>query len=273
MMVSVLPHKYFVERIGGQQVRVSAMVLPGANPAVYEPKPGQMAELSRAALYFAAGVPFETVWLPRFQGINEKMRVVAVGAGIARRRMSAHHHESDGQGATKSGAGEATVLDPHIWLSPPLVLLQARNIWKALCETDPAHAASYDANYRAFVDEIVVLDVKIRNTLAPSGPNPSFMVFHPAWGYFAAAYSLRQWPVELEGKEPKAGDLKELIRQAHQRRVRVIFVQPQFSTRSAKIVAEAIGAELIPLDPLSEDWADNLLRAAKDIREALTPDP
>lgn len=273
VMVSVLPHKYFVERIGGEAVAVSAMVLPGANPAVYEPKPKQMTKLARAVLYFAAGVPFETVWLPRFQRINSKMRVVDVGAGITRRRMDAHHHEMDQDAEGKSSPREGVVLDPHIWLSPPLVLIQARNIWKALCEADPDHAADYDANYRRFASEVVELDTGIRNTLGAVGPNRSFLVFHPAWGYFAQAYSLRQWAVELEGKEPKAADLQQLIRQSTEKRVRVVFVQPQFSTRSAKTIADAIGARLVPLDPLAENWSENLMHAAKQIAAALTPDP
>jgi len=271
VVVSVLPQKYFVERIGGARVAVTVMVLPGANPAVYEPKPQQMTELAGAACYFSVGVPFERVWLPRFQAVNRTLRLVDTGAGIARQRMAAHHHEHPAGDSDDHADHNEAILDPHIWLSPPLVLQQARTIWIALSEVDPAHASLYAANFRAFVNEIAELDTRVRDLLAPVGNERAFMVFHPAWGYFASAYGLEQWPVELEGKEPKAAELQEIIERARTRRVRVVFVQPQFAKRSAETIAQAIGARLVTLDPLAETWADNLLQAAAGIRAALLP--
>ena len=95
------------------------------------------------------------------------------------------------------------------------------------------------------------------------------MVFHPAWGYFARAYGLQQVPIEIEGKNPKPALLKELIVHAREKGIRVVFVQPQFSTKSAEIVAREIGGRVAFADPLAEDWLANLAAVAAGFRAAL----
>jgi zinc transport system substrate-binding protein len=268
VFVSILPQKYFVEQLAGDHVAVAVMVAPGANPATYEPKPRQMAALAAAKAYFAVGVPFEAVWLPRIQAANPRMRVVDTAAGIDKRPMAAHAHEGGGDHDHHHDARPQEVLDPHVWLSPPLVKIQARAIRDALVALDPIHQADYDAGLARFGEQIDGLDHELRETFAGRA-GMGFMVFHPAWGYFADAYGLEQIPIEIEGKDPKPAQLQELIETARSRDIRVIFVQPQFSGQSAAAVAAAIGGAVLPADPLAPDWADNLRRQAAQIREAL----
>ena len=268
VFVSILPQKYFVEQVGGGHVAVSVMVAPGASPATYEPKPRQMTALAAAKAYFAVGVPFEAAWLPRIQAANPGMRVVDTAAGIVKRPMAAHAHEGDADHDHHHDAGHQGVLDPHVWLSPPLVKVQARAIRDALVALDPIHQADYDAGLARFVQQIDGLDRELRETFA-GREGMGFMVFHPAWGYFAEAYDLVQIPIEIEGKDPKPAQLQQLIETARSRDIRVIFVQPQFSGQSAAAVAAAIGGVVLPADPLAPDWADNLRRQAAQIRGAL----
>jgi zinc transport system substrate-binding protein len=95
------------------------------------------------------------------------------------------------------------------------------------------------------------------------------MVFHPSWGYFARNYGLQQVPVEIEGKDPKPAQLKKLIEYAQKKQINVIFVQPQFSSRSAELVAKEIGGQVIFADPLASDWSDNLREVAQKFKVAL----
>jgi zinc transport system substrate-binding protein len=103
---------------------------------------------------------------------------------------------------------------------------------------------------------------------AKKGDKVEFMVFHPAWGYFAQAYGLEQVPVEIEGKEPKPAELKHLIKHAKEKNIKVIFVQPQFSAQSARTIANTIEAEIVFADPLALNWADNLQRVAEKFSTA-----
>ena len=96
-----------------------------------------------------------------------------------------------------------------------------------------------------------------------------FMVYHPSWGYFADAYGLRQIPIEIEGKEPKPAQLKELIEHAREHNIRIIFVQPQFSTKSAELIAREIDGQVVFADPLAEDWVGNLSEIAEKFKAAL----
>ena len=272
VFVSIQPQQYFVQQIGGAFVDVQVMVAPGASPATYEPKPRQMAALSKARIYFAVGVPFETAWLDKIAAANPAMQVVHTEHGIRKRPMAEHHHEGGhdedvDQHPEDNDHGHG-ILDPHIWLSPPLVKVQANTIMEALMAADPSHAADYERNGKRFIAVIDALDRDLKKTFAGQ-EGRRFMVFHPSWGYFAAAYGLVQVPIELEGKDPKPARLQELIQYARQHHINVIFVQPQFSRRSAALVAAEIGGRVVPSDPLALNWMENLRQVAGEFAAAL----
>ncbi len=256
IFVSVLPQQYIVQQIGQTLVSVQTMVPPGASPHTYEPKPAQMAALARAQLYFSVGVQFENAWLPKFAALNPRMKVVASDAGITKIPISAHADEG------KAHFGDERLLDPHIWLSPPLIKVMARNICTALVAEQPAQEMFLKRNLEAFDARMDGLDQRIKALLAGRA-GTHFIVFHPSWGYFARTYDLVQIPIETEGKEPKPAQLQHLIIEAKQLGIRVIFVQPQFSVRSARLIAETVGARVVPADPLPLDLEESLLHQAQ----------
>lgn len=263
IVVSVPPQKAIVEQLGGDRVRVSAMVRPGQSPHLYEPTPRQISELSRTDAYVLTGVPFEQAWMARISAANPAMRMVDGKAGIELRVYGDDEHHDHGE-SHRDGAP-----DPHVWTSPPLVQRVAANIHAALVEMDPANEANYDANLRAFEGQLETLDRDIRSTLSDLPPGSSFMVYHPSWGYFAETYGLTQLAIEREGKEPGPRGLAALIEQARRENVRVVFVQPQFSQRVAEQVARAIDGRVVAVDPLAEDFAANLRLVATRIAEAV----
>ncbi len=306
VFVSIVPQKYFVQQIGKDLVEVQAMVQPGASPATYEPEPQQMVDLATAEIYFAIGVPFENAKLEKIAAANSNMRVIHTDQGIDKIAMEAHHHHDDHEeehhdegehhgeaehghekgehhGEAKHGHEkgehheedehdkdhhEHTGLDPHIWLSPPLVKIQARTILAALQEADPVHRSVYEANFKEFTAQIDKLDADLKKTFEGK-EGLQFLVFHPPWGYFAHAYGLKQVPIEIEGKDPKPAQLKKLIQHAREKGIKVVFVQPQFSTKSAKLVAREIGGQVAFVDPLAEDWMANLREVADKFQAAL----
>jgi zinc transport system substrate-binding protein len=262
--VSIPPQKYFLQQIGRQRVDVQVMVQPGASPATYEPKPRQMAAISRTHIYFAIGVPFEKIWLKKIAAANPDMQVVHTDQGIQKIPMAANYAESE-QHREKNQPGE---FDPHIWLSPSLVMIQARTILNALVEIDPDHRAVYETNTKVFLSKLEALDADFKNMFAGK-QGFEFLVFHPSWGYFARSYGLQQVPIEIEGKDPKPAQLKALIEHAKKKHINVIFVQPQFSSRSAELVANEIGGHVIFADPLASDWSGNLREVAQKFKVAL----
>jgi zinc transport system substrate-binding protein len=286
VFVTIAPQKYFVQQIGKDLVDVQVMVEPGADPHTYEPKPQQMVAISKAKLYFAVGIEFEEANLSKITATNLKLKVIHTDHGIEKLDMEAHHHHDDhaeehhegdhdhekgehhGDADHDEDHHEHAGLDPHIWLSPPLVKIQARTILAALQEADPVHRSVYEANFKAFTAQIDQLDADLKKTFAGK-TGLQFLVFHPSWGYFAHAYGLKQVPIEIEGKDPKPAQLKELIQHARENGIKVVFVQPQFSTQSAEVVAREIGGQVAFADPLAEDWMANLRQVANKFQAAL----
>jgi zinc transport system substrate-binding protein len=257
-IVSILPVKSFVQSIGGDNVDVTLMVLPGNSPHTYEPKPSQMRAVTKAQLYFAIGVEFEKVWLPKFRDLNPAMQVIDLSEGIEKLSMAAADHH-------KTEHHHDTAVDPHIWTSPRNVEVIARNIYKALSKADSAHEPYYRKNLERFLQKIVQTDTRIRELLSAKPKGTKFMVFHPSWGYFAKAYGLEQIPVEVEGKNPKPRELVSIIKAAKQAHISAIFTQPEFSDASAKVIAGELHIPVIKVSPLAADWAENLIRITKAI--------
>lgn len=283
VVVSIPPQKYFVEAIGGAHVDVDIMVTPGQAPETFEPGPAQMKRLAAAKVYFAAGVPFESAWLKKFTAVNPKMTVVHTDQGIEKKPINRyddpgpvsgiqkpafdhnhdHHHDHDHHHHHDHGAG-----DPHTWLSPPLVKIQARHILTGLVQAAPGLQSEFEANYESFINRLDDLDAEIRQLFADH-PGGLFLVFHPSWGYFADAYNLRQVSIEIDGKEPKARELQTLIAYAREAGIRTIFIQPQFSAQQAEIIAAEIRGSLVYADPLAENWMENIRSVAASLQKAL----
>lgn len=262
VFVSILPQKYFVEKVGGDLVDVSVMVKPGADAHTFEPRPQQMIALSLAKIYFTIGIEFEKVWLERFNVTNPNMVIVRTDSGIKKIPMKAYHNR------LHEGKHHHSSEDPHIWLSPPLVMNQVQNIRDGLISADPDNEPVYTANCERFIAELKALDAELKRIFA-GRKGLQFMVFHSSWGYFANTYRLRQIPVEIEGKTPKPAELQHLIQHAREHEIKMIFVQPQFSASSAEVIAKAIGGQVAFVDPLAENWAENLREVARTFRAAL----
>ncbi len=264
IMVSIAPQKYFVDRIGGELTDITVLLPSGANPHTFEPKPSQIRKLGRADLYMAIGVEYENALLPRIKSTHPDLNIVHLDRGIKKISMLQdcnHNHGHDHHGHDG--------LDPHAWLSPDLAMIIADNIYRALSEAMPGAEEQFRDNYLSFLRELLELDQEIKSVLSDVPPGSKFMVFHPAWGYFARAYCLVQVPVEVEGREPRSADLKELIDTARDEDIKVVFVSPQFSRRSAETIADSINGETVYIDPLAENWKENMLTVAEKFRKAI----
>jgi zinc transport system substrate-binding protein len=262
--VSVPPQAYFVERIGGDRVRVEVMIPPGYSHVDYPLTPRTTIALSRAALYVKVGHPgfeFERRHVDPFLERNPAIRVVDMSRGMP--LLDGHEEVPGGHDGHSHAAG-----DPHVWVAPATVAVAARNIAAALERADPAHAGEYRANLRAFLADIDRLDREIRARLA-GRESRKFMVYHPDWGYFARQYGLEQIAIESGGKEPSARRLIQLIELARREEVKVVFVQGGFPRKSAQVIAEAVGGDVLTADPQRRDWLDNLRQVAADLSEAL----
>lgn len=256
--VSVLPQLEIVERIGGERIQVEALLEQGDSCGVFEARPGRLAWLARADVFFRIGVDFETTMVPRIRESMPRVRVVDLREGLTLHRVVHEHH------------GERVVhWDPHTWMDPVLVKAQARRIAAVLSEIDADGEADYQANLDVLIAEIDSLHNDIEAALR--GHRGSvFFVYHPAYGYFAERYGLEQVAVQTAGRDPTARELRNILNFARESDVKVIFIQPQESRRHAERIAAAIGAEVLELDPMASNWMDNLRKMSSLIAQALS---
>jgi len=243
IFVSILPQKYFAERVAGEHVKVSVMVGKGQSPATYEPTPKQMVLLNKSQLYFQIGVPFESIWIDAISKLNSGLKIIECCT-----ELSTKHEEN---------AEEENAMDPHIWTSPANAKYIALKMKEALIDSYPVHEKEFEINYSRLIEDLDKLDQDIKLRLAHLD-NRYIIVSHPSWGYYAKAYDLIQLPIEVDGKEVRAKSLVKLIEFAKSKNINRVFVQKQFNKNSAEIIAREIVADIIELDPLAEDYIANL---------------
>jgi zinc transport system substrate-binding protein len=267
--VSIVPQSYIVERIGGERVLVQVLVQPGQDPHIYEPTPRQMVALNEADILFVTGLPFEEQILSKVQSTNPQLFIAHTDENVERRILE--EHQRDDQDAEEHDNHEEHhhgEPDPHIWLGPEEMGIQARNIYIALKEADLDHEELYRKNLDTFLVDLDAVDDKLSVLLTPYR-GKFFFVFHPSFGYFADAYGLVQVPIEIEGKSPTPKQIEALIARARKEDVHIIFVQPQFDKRSAEAIAEAIDGAVLTIDPFEKDVLRNLEDIAQKIEGSL----
>jgi zinc transport system substrate-binding protein len=135
------------------------------------------------------------------------------------------------------------------------------NICQGLMEVDPENADEYRRNADVYQEELDLLDSEIAEALAESGVE-KIMVYHSSWAYFARDYGLIEIAIENEGKEPSPRDLERLIAQAKKENIKVIFASPEYSTRSAEVIADEIGGTVVLVSPLAKDYLVNMRNVA-----------
>jgi len=260
IFVTVPPQAFLVQRIGGDAVEVHTLVGKGQDPHTFEPTPRQAAALAGANLFFTVDIPLEKQLAAKVAASNRKLKIVDATKGIVRLALTEpDQHKAHGNEA-----------DPHLWLATDNLRIMADNMTAAMIAAMPERKEAMQKNLASLQHEISDLDKRLAATLAPHR-GKTFYVFHPAFGYFANAYGLKQKAVEISGKSPTPRQLTALIRQAREDRVHTIFVQPQFDSKSANTVAQAINGAVVPIDPLDQEVLRNLTTIATAIEQSLRP--
>lgn len=252
--VSILPQKYFAEKITGGKYPVEVMVPPGHNPETFEAGHKQMKAISHSFLYFRIGlIPLETGQMDRFASVNPKMKITDTSEGVSF-IVSEEGHE---------GA------DPHIWLSPKEVRIIARNMLNALVREVPEEAELFNQGFASLMAEVDAADKMLSDKLSPHA-GKSFICFHPSWSYLARDYGLRQISVEQNGKEPSPARIKFIEDIARKENIRVVLLEEQFPTELARAMAKDIGGNVVQTNPLAENWPAMMKNTASALAYAVS---
>ncbi|MGO1368675.1 metal ABC transporter solute-binding protein, Zn/Mn family [Senegalia sp. (in: firmicutes)] len=263
----VPPIKGFIDAITQGDMEVVTMIPPGNSPTNYQPSPKELQKFSDAKVYFAMGVPAENSnIIPKAKDLNENIEIVNLAKGVSEvypmRNFSEdedHSHEED-----EDHEGE----DPHIWLSPKRVIEMIDIIRDKLIEISPENEETYKENAENYKDELSTIDDSIKETLK-GVKNQSFIIYHPSFGYFADDYGLNMIAIEESGKEASAKRITEVIDFAKDNNIKFVFYQGEFSSTQAETIAKEIDGEAIKVNPLSEEYIENMKNISEKFKEVL----
>jgi zinc transport system substrate-binding protein len=255
IVVSVGPEEEFVQAIGGDKVDVTLMVPPGADPHTYEPLPNQLNHVSNAKIYVMVGTPieFELNYMDKMRDMNPNMLVVNSSQGITLIPNTAENENSS---------------DPHVWVSPKNAKIMVENIYQSLIKVDPNNTEYYTKNRNTYLQQLDELDNNITKSLNGK-ENTNIIVYHPAWAYFCQDYHLNQITIESGGKEPTSREIANVIDIAKKDNIKVIFVEPQYSPKSAEVIASEINGKVLKVDDLAPDYIKNLNNVAETFSSVL----
>lgn len=249
VVTTIAPLADFVAAVGGDRVEVTDLVPPGAEPHTYEPTPSQMKDVATADLYVMNGAGLE-FWMDKVLGVNKDMVVI---------------DSSEGAVILQESADE---IDPHVWISLRNAAVQVNNICSGLIQVDPDNSDYYTKNKDEYLEKLKALDGELNQTFAAK-EDKTFIVYHPAWTYFARDYGLDQVPILENEKEPGPKYLASIIDLAKRNNITVVFVEPQYNPKSAEVIAGEIKASVEVLDPLAENYLENMRYAGGEIAKSL----
>lgn len=244
--VSIAPLRYAVEALVDTNAVINVLTPDGASPETYQLTPKQVADLNESQLYVRVGsLGFENTQMRKVTQNMPHLLSVSSSRGIIPLKHS-HGDEMESE-------------DPHVWMSPVNMKVIAHNVLRVLEAIDTVHGETYAKRFHLFAHRMDSIDSSIRQKLK-SVKSRTFLIYHPALGYYAKSYGLRQLSVQHDGKEPSADHLARLIQECRREGVRVVFIQKEYSGKTARLVAEEIGARVVEINPLSADWEQEITR-------------
>ena len=235
--VTILPQKGVIENIA-PNANINVMVPPGNSPAIYSPNFQQLKKVKKSQIYFTIGVPFDKKYITKIKEINPNIKIVYFGKYLKIDK------------------------NPHIWLSPAFLMLEAKAVLDTLIEIDPKNKITYIQNYKKYINKLAELETKGFSNVKQK----TFITFHPSFYYFAKDFHLKEIAIQKEGKEPSFSYLAHIINIAKKEKVKTIIISPEFPTKYAKIIANKIHAKVKIISPLNEYPTDTINKLIKALQ-------
>lgn len=244
--VSIVPEVEFVKAVSGDDFNIVTMVPSGASPENYEPTPLEKQKFEKASVYFSMGAPTEKSNI--LPNISENTKLVKLDEEVSK----------EYEDLTFENGGR----DPHIWLSPKRVIVMVKKIANELSELKPENQQEYQENASKYIQQLEDVTLQIDSQLSEK-ENKKFIVYHPAFAYLAQEFNMEMYALEEEGKEATVESLKEKVDLAKKEGIKYIFYQAEIDSSQSKSFAEEIGGQAMMLEPLAENYIENLKKMAE----------
>ena len=229
---SFYPLHEFSQIVGQEKVDAILLVPIGVEPHDWEPTIKDVQQMQKSDLIIINGIGFEN-WVDSLRENNYQGKIIDTSDKILVKKLDDNSK------------------DPHIWLNPVTVKTQVQNIANAFSDSDPENQQYYQSNAAKYIEQLDLLDVKIRNELSQC--NNDFIAFHDAFSYFADEYDLNQHTIISPNNshgEATARTLENIISTANTLNIKVIFSEEAVDPKTSEIIANEIGGKVLILSPI-----------------------
>ncbi|WP_313738744.1 metal ABC transporter solute-binding protein, Zn/Mn family [Pseudomonas sp.] len=242
--ITLHPYYSYVSNIVGDKAEVVPLIPAGFNPHAYEPRAEDIKRIGTLDVVVLNGVGHDD-FADRMIAASEKPDIKTIEANRNVPLLAA-------TGIAARGAGK--VVNPHTFLSISTTIAQVNNIARQLGEIDPANAAYYTKNARAYAKRLRGLRAAALAKVS-AAPNANFRVatIHAAYDYLLRDFGLEVTAVvePAHGIEPSPAQLKKTIDQLKALDVKVIFSEMDFPSAYVDTIQREAGVRLYPLTHIS----------------------
>lgn len=242
VVTSVPDFADIAKTIGGDRVRVSSIARGNQDPHYVEVLPSYMMKVRKADIYLKVGMEMD-LWAQLIidGSRNRKLRIVDCSRGIHRLEVPTDKVDARLGDIHRYG-------NPHYWLDPENGKTIAWTIVDALCEADPDGRDHYESNLRMFIQEV---DDSLSAWLSTYADleGKKIIFYHNSWPYFSQRFGLQtvQFVEPKPGIMPTPSHLGRLIRIIQSDNVKVVAMEPYFSDRAPRFLAEKTGVKVVKL--------------------------
>jgi len=254
---SIYPLYFVASKIGGEHASVKNIVPAGTEPHDFEPTAKDIVDMSKAQVFIYNGSGFES-WIEKaMEGFDQsKMVIVNATEGMQLLEASNEEHGHDEHGGENTGEEAKTdhehgELNPHVWLDPSLLKVQAEKVRDAFIKADQAHSEVFNQNYEKLAADLDALDQEFKDMVAKT-KQKEFMVSHSAFSYLAHKYGLEQVPISglSPADEPSPAEMKELVEHVKEHNIKYVMFETLVSPKVAEVIAREAGVKTAVLNPL-----------------------
>ncbi|MDD5213163.1 MAG: metal ABC transporter substrate-binding protein [Candidatus Gracilibacteria bacterium] len=265
---SIAPISSIINYVADNTVSVHTVVPVGASPHTFELKPSDMIAIGDSKAVFTVGLGLDSFLLNALDG---KYNVDLSTSIQARNAMTIDEDEKD----KAIGVGEKSPfgLDPHMWLSINNAEIIADRVKEELIKLNPSKVDLYKANSAKFTQELETIKSGFADFKKGKTPQ-NYIVFHDAYNYLFAdmGMDLNKKFVfeETPGIEPSTQAFKKLIDEIKKNNIKIIFKEPQLSSKSVEVLEKDYGLTVLQLNPLgNSDDKDEYIKNLKQNLESL----
>jgi len=266
VIVSIEPQRTFVKKVTGELADINVVIPEGYSPANYQPSPKEIQNISSGEVYFSIGVESEKSFiLPKLEDLNKEIEFIDLQKKVMEKYEALHIDEDDNDHDHDHEEGE---IDPHIWLSPKRVVTIVEVVRDYMIENDEVNKEEYNENAKKYIQELNKLNEDLVDTFKEL-ETKAFIIYHPAFSYFASDYGLQMVTIEEDGKEATAKRIQKVVDFAIENDIKVVFYQNEFDNSQANIIANEIDGEVVEVAPLSGNYIENMYQIRDKFAEVL----